>query len=210
MNGIGIFLLVGMFFLSVVLVGNVFASSVSISTDKPTYTYGDYLTFTIEVSELNGENAILHIRDESAVTSSPINLPITKLKTVITSPKPFDSTVYKTGKYFLEIEYNGNKDETEFTLVESDKIIIPLWIKELGSYWTQKQIDDKTFSQGIQFLIDQGIIKVPTPEENQDVHEVIIPQWVKTSTQWWIEGKITDNEYGMAIQHLIKIGIIKV
>lgn len=209
MKCVSVFLLLGMFF-SLGASSNAFASSVSISTDKPTYAYGDYLTFTIEVSELNGKNAVLHIRDESDVTSSPINLPITKLKTTITSPNPFDSTIYKTGKYFLEIEYNGNKDETEFILVESDKIIIPTWIKELGSYWIQNQIDDKTFASGIQYLVTNKIIKVPTPEVNQVTHEVKIPQWVKTSTQWWIEEKITDNEYGMAIQHLIKIGIITV
>lgn len=208
---IGIFVfLIGIFVLMTpLLIQNVFVSSVDITTDRQTYAYGDYLTFTIEVSEITGDNAILHIKDQNN-TSSPINIPITKLKTNITTPQPFDSIVYKIGRYVLEIEYNGNKDQTEFLLIESNKIVIPSWVKDLGSYWVQGQIDDKTFSQGIQFLIKQQIIKVPTSPDKQINHEVKIPEWIRTSTIWWIDGKISDNDYGVAIQHLVKAGIIVV
>lgn len=209
MNRLYFFLLIGVIVtVSLTNVEYASASSIEISTDKQTYAYGDYLSFTIEVSEIISGDAVLHIRDENSTTSSPINLPISKLKTTITAPKPFDPLVYKTGKYFLEIEYNGAIDETEFILIKSDKIVIPSWIKDLGGYWVQNQIDDKTFSQGIQYLIKQKIIQVPTSLDKQSEHAVKIPEWIKTSTVWWIEGKISDNDYGMAIQHLIKVGII--
>jgi len=55
--------------------------TVSIFTEKEIYSYGDFLTFTIEVSEITGEPAILHIIDESGKKSSAIPIPITKLKT---------------------------------------------------------------------------------------------------------------------------------
>ncbi len=39
------------------------APTVSIYTEKEVYSYGDFLTFTIEVSEITEDLAILHIID---------------------------------------------------------------------------------------------------------------------------------------------------
>jgi len=44
--------------------------TVSIFTEKEIYSYGDFLSFTIEVSEISGEPAILNIIDESGKKSS--------------------------------------------------------------------------------------------------------------------------------------------
>ena len=44
--------------------------SVSISMDKTTYSYCEYLFYTIEVSEITGNPAIIHIRDETGKGSS--------------------------------------------------------------------------------------------------------------------------------------------
>ena len=37
---------------------------------------------------------------------------------------------------------------------------IPVWIKNNAEWWSQGQIDDDTFIQGLQFLIQHGIIHV--------------------------------------------------
>ena len=37
---------------------------------------------------------------------------------------------------------------------------IPAWIKNNAGWWSEGQIDDKTFVSGIQYLIKVGIIKV--------------------------------------------------
>ena len=39
---------------------------------------------------------------------------------------------------------------------------IPSWIKNNAGWWADGQIDDDSFIQGIQFLIKEGIMKIPT------------------------------------------------
>lgn len=182
--------------------------SISIQTEKELYSYGDTLSFTIEVSEITGEDAILHIVDEVGKRSSAIPISITDLKTVIPSPFPFEAAVYPQGKYTLEIEYSGNSDTAKFELKDSGNIVIPLWIREVSKYWYNNEISDLEFADGIEFLIKEGIIIVPQSESQTPGNEVKIPNWVKTSTGWWIDRIISDNEYAASLEYLIKAGII--
>ena len=183
-------------------------STVSIYTEKEIYSYGDFLTFTIEVSEITGGTAILHIIDESGKKSSAIPIPITELKTEVPSPFPFESSVYPLGTYTLEIEYSGSSTVTEFELIDSGKIVIPLWIREFAKYWYNDEITDVEFSNGIGFLIKEGIIVVPETQSQETSNEVVIPEWIKDSTGWWIDRQISDTEFAKGIEFLIKEGII--
>jgi len=184
-------------------------SSIDIYTEKQVYSYGDTLTFTIEVSEVTGEDAILHIIDESGKRSSAIPIAIKDLKTVIPSPYPFEAEVYPLGKYTLQIEYSGNTDSVEFELNDSGKIVIPVWIREFSKYWYNDEISDQEFANAIEFLIKEGIIVVPQ-SQSQTADEVKIPEWIKSSTGWWIDRMISDSEYAASIEYLIKVGIIVV
>ena len=62
------------------LMPNSFAQepTIKISTDRETYYYGDYLTFTIEVSELSEEIAIMLITDANGKSSSGIPVVISE------------------------------------------------------------------------------------------------------------------------------------
>ncbi len=53
--------------------------SVNIIMEKTTYSYCEKLFYIIEVSEITGESAIIHIRDEAGKGSSAIPIPITNL-----------------------------------------------------------------------------------------------------------------------------------
>ena len=181
---------------------------ISIQTDERIYRYGDFLSFTIKVSELTGESAILHIIDESGKSSSAISIPITQLETVVPSPYPFESTVYPLGKYILNIEYSGSSDSAEFELIDSGKTMIPFWIRDFSKYWYNDEISDKEFAKGIEFLIKEKIIVVSQSTSHGTVDEVKIPNWIKTSTGWWLQGKISDMEFAKSIEYLIKVGII--
>ena len=37
---------------------------------------------------------------------------------------------------------------------------IPDWIKSNAGWWTDGQIDDNSFVQGIQFLIKEGLMRI--------------------------------------------------
>ena len=198
-----------MFSMMISSVSYVYATStVSIYTEKEIYSYGDFLTFTIEVSEITGESAILHIIDESGGKSSAIPIPVTELKTKVPSPFPFESNVYPLGMYTLEIQYSGSSNMTEFVLIDSGNVVIPSWIRELAKYWHNGAISDVEFAQGIEFLIKERIIVIPQIQNQETSNEVKIPEWFKASTGWWIDRQISDVEFAQGIEFLIKEGII--
>ena len=185
-------------------------STLNIYTEKEIYGYGDFLTFTIEVSEVTEEFAVLYIIDEVGKKSSPIPIQITDLKTIVPSPFPFESEVYPLGKYTLEVEYSGNTNSAEFVLIDSGNIVIPSWVREFAKYWFNGAISDLEFANAIEFLIKQGIIVVPYEENQTEGSDVLIPKWIKTSTGWWIDRIISDKEYAASLEYLIKAGIILV
>lgn len=86
---------------------------------------------------------------------------------------------------------------------------IPEWIKNSADWWAQGQIDDDSFVQSIQYLIEQGILTVPETQAGSESADGI-PQWVRSNAGWWAQGQISDSEFVNAIQHLIKTGIITV
>jgi len=182
------------------------APAVSIYTEKEIYSYGDTLSFTIEVSEVTGDFAILHIIDELGTGSSAIPISITELKTVVPSPFPFESEVYPLGTYTLEIQYSGSTDTTEFELIDLGKFLLPSGTKQVAVAWIQGDISDTFF---MKFLIRENPTLFST-EQNSDSENVKIPHWVKGTAGWWIDGKISDKELATALQYLIKVGIIVV
>ncbi len=197
--------------LSLVGIQNVEAfPTVMIYTDKNQYSFGDYLSTTIEVSNVTGEFAVLHITDKFGKKSSPINIKVNGPKTTITAPFPFDPAIYIEGTYNIDVEYSGTVNSTEFTVIDSGIIVIPYWIKDFARYWFDGAISDNEFVKGIQFLIKEEIIVIPETQSQEKNTEVKIPEWIKTNTKWWIEGKISDNDYALGLQHLIKIKIVVV
>ena len=186
------------------------APTVNIQSEKKIYSYGDRLSFTIDVSEITGELAFLHIIDESGKSSSAIPLSITELRTVVPSRYQFEPAIYPQGKYTLQLEYSGTTALTEIELVDSGNIVIPFWIKEFAKYWYNGEISDNEFAKGIEFLIKENIIIVPQSQSQDIVNSVKIPNWVKISTGWWIEEKISDAEFTKLIEYLIKVRIIVV
>lgn len=185
------------------------AISLSIQTDKPEYQYGDLLSFVIQVSDVTGKTLTLHIRDESGKNSSSIVLQIVNTTTSITARESFDPVVYKPGVYHLDIEYSGAKASTSFKIINSDTIVIPSWVKNLGKWWSQELVTDKDFARGIEYLIKEKIIIIPE-SERQSSSTTKIPAWIKTNAGWWADNRISDSDFALGIQHLIRNGIIVV
>jgi len=105
----------------------------------------------------------------------------------------------------------------EFPLIVDRKIdvkqeyFIPEWVKNNAKWWSAEEIDDKTFANGIEYLIKQGIIVVPvTSSEGEESQITIIPDWVKVNAVWWGNNQIDDKTFANGIEYLIKVGIIVV
>jgi len=94
--------------------------------------------------------------------------------------------------------------------LHSGGISIPSWIKNNAGWWSKDQIGDSDFVLGIQFLINEGIMRVPpsTPDSTSEITNEI-PSWIKNNAGWWSQGVITDTDFVSGIQWLITNGIIK-
>jgi hypothetical protein len=88
-------------------------------------------------------------------------------------------------------------------------ISIPDWIRNNALWWSEEQIDDNTFIQGIEYLIKNNIIVIPqTQQETTETKE--IPSWIRNNAEWWADGQIDDETFVQGLEFLIKKGIIRV
>jgi len=109
--------------------------------------------------------------------------------------------------------------------VEAQDYAIPAWIKNNAGWWATDQIDDSSFLQGIQYLIQEGIMIIPTTEtsESSDDSDAIpdagqraqefdqhVPAWIKNNAGWWATDQIDDSSFLQGIQYLVQKGIIVV
>ena len=87
---------------------------------------------------------------------------------------------------------------------------VPDWVKNTAGWWASEQIPDSAFLQGIQYLINEGImiVEIPTEIDSESAEEV--PGWVKNTAGWWAEDKIHDTTFVSGIEYLIGKGIIVV
>jgi len=183
-------------------------SSVSIIMEKTTYSYCEKLFYIIEVSEITGDPAIIHIRDEIGKGSSAIPIPITNLQNPIPSLVAFEEEVFPLGKYFIDVQYSGAEDTAEFDLVDSNKICIPELIKPIMINWLTGNISDGFLIDAFQKYVDKEIIDIPFEINENNVYEIDIPDWVKNVGYWWIEGTITDEDIAQVVNYLMDKKII--
>ena len=87
---------------------------------------------------------------------------------------------------------------------------IPSWIKNNAGWWSAGQIDDNSFVQGIQYLIKEGIMKIPETQQGTGSGSSNIPSWIKNNADWWADGLISDNDFVQGIQWLIENGIMRI
>jgi len=87
---------------------------------------------------------------------------------------------------------------------------VPSWIKNNAGWWADSQIDDTAYVSGLQWLISNGIIKIPATEQEIDAGIDIIPSWIKNNAGWWADSQIDDTAYISGLQWLISNGIIKI
>jgi hypothetical protein len=96
------------------------------------------------------------------------------------------------------------------TPTKPTEITIPIWVKNNAKWWSEGTIVDSDFVSGIQYLINQGIMKIPPTTSGSGTATNVIPTWVKNNAKWWSDGTISDQDFVSGIQYLITNGIIKI
>ena len=110
-------------------------------------------------------------------------------------------------KYSLDIFENPTKKPDFLKTMKENTI--PSWIKNNAKWWADNKINDNDFISGIEYLIDDKIIKISAHVNNEDTTDVI-PSWIKNNAGWWSSGKISDDDFLTGIEYLIENGIINV
>ena len=111
------------------------------------------------------------------------------------------------------VTIKGKLHENLTESTSSDSSSVPSWIKSNAEFWAQDKIDDATFISGIQFLIKNGILDVPSTassEQGEEGQSNEIPAWIKSNAEFWAQGLISDDDFLSGMQYLVQQGIIKV
>ena len=185
-------------------------------------TTGDYVP---------SQNRILGVSAEKTYEDAMIALE--KYGFVVITIHPQEYSVFQGGEYLNEINHSQmnelmsliekvkahnlqvvNLDEinskikmmpTKDNSIVSDPSV-PSWIKNNAGWWRDGHIDDNSFLRGIEYLIQTGVIQIPSPVMDSNKSE--IPSWIKDNAGWWAEGRISDDDFIYGVSYLVNHGII--
>ncbi len=196
--------------------------TVEVITDKESYELGESITFSGNVSKYDEERNL-----RITIFDSNNNITITQ-KIPVNTDTAFSHTItlnekFSDGKYILKAQYGNSKvtvEKISFVVNSNDEIsidsdsdgnvIIPDWIKSNAEWWADGIIDDASFVQGIQFLIEEDVLKIPSTTQESSSGSNEIPSWIKNNAEWWADGIIDDASFIQGIQFMIKEGIMKI
>gem|GEM_PF-249513 len=188
---------------------SVFAEpQISIIMEKTTYTYCERLVYSIEVSEITGEPAIIHIRDGTGGKSSAIPIPIEKLSNPIPSLHAFEKDIFPLGAYFIDVEYLGIQTTAEFNLIDSDNRCISEAMQPVVVRWINGEFTDGMLISGFQNIVDKKLIEIPFEFTEKNIDSLVIPEWVKSVGKGWVMGIVSDEMFVKNLQYLIDEKII--
>ena len=197
--------------------------STTIAPSKKSFSTGETITLSGHVSPYEqGRELQIIVRDSAS--------DIVVLKTAqVSSDGTFsyditDTTQWKKGNYKVAAQYGyddvdigtasfsfepASESDTTTESAQSAEMSIPSWIKSNAKFWSDGTITDKDCVSGIQYMIKQGIIKIPKTSPAKTTSDQI-PEWVKSNAKWWSDGTIGDKDFVSGLQFLIGQGIIKV
>ncbi len=182
--------------------------SVAIIIEKTTYTYCEKLVYSIEVSEITGDLAIIHIRDGAGGSSSAIPIPIEKLSNPIPSLHAFEKDIFPLGQYFIDVQYLGIETSAEFNLINSDNMCISEAMQPVVVKWINEEFTDGMLISGFQNIVDKKLINIPFEFTEKNIDKLNIPEWVKSIGKGWVMGIISDQMFVQNLQYLIDEKII--
>jgi len=174
----------------------------------------DQDTGNVIFSNVGGDSSNLGILSSEGIDIQKITLPSQKTYridiAVFGQGITYDTTYAGIGSGLIEVGPGGLKPTTS-TPPPSNEISIPDWVRNNAGWWSDGAITDNDFASGLEFMIKENIIRVPTTTGEPPIPKnAVIPDWVRNNAGWWAEGQITDEDFANGIQYLIENGIISV
>lgn len=109
-----------------------------------------------------------------------------------------------TSKNALRINLALNKDPSP------DPKVVPDWIKNNAKWWASGEIDDRTFTQSVEFLIQSKIVNIPNLPYPASWMDKSVPPWVKNNASWWADDLIEEEDFIKGIKFLVEKGVIQI
>lgn len=144
--------------------------TVDVSTEKESYSLGESVTFSGNVNKYDEDRSL-----RISIFDSKNNLVVTQ-KTTVDSDTTFTHIVplnekFSDGKYIVKSQYGNSKATIDIIsfMISSDASAIaaptenakiPDWIKTNAGWWADGSIDDRSFVEGIQFMIKEGLMRI--------------------------------------------------
>jgi hypothetical protein len=190
-----------------------------LSMDKQTYQSDEMITLNINTDTF-GEKSFAEILTIDSNSHLIENFGVSKSNSTV----PLSDKYKNDGTYWAELlnPITGDFDFVKFAIgsqglqISSHSQIsspvkptiqIPNWVRSNAGWWAKGAMTDDDFVKGIQYLIRQGIMKIPQSQSSQTNQ---IPKWVKNNARWWADGTISNDDFVNGIQYLTSNGIIKV
>ena len=80
--------------------------------------------------------------------------------------------------------------------VSAEEGLIPSWIKNTAGYWVDGQIGDSEFITALQFLVKEGILVIPSEQnEKIDVVQLSVKELKDQAISWNYEDILRDEDY---------------
>jgi len=93
---------------------------------------------------------------------------------------------------------------------DSEETKVPGWIKNNAGWWAKGQINDDSFVQGLEWMIQKDVMRIPPTAQGHIAGDEKIPGWIKNNAGWWADGQINDDSFVNGIQWLIENGIMRI
>ncbi|MDE1862363.1 MAG: hypothetical protein KGI33_05575 [Thaumarchaeota archaeon] len=191
--------------------------------NKSTHAVQEHIDYKIAVMEGSNQicgTSILHTAEGSI--TFPCQLPdaakyLVKIEVdgILFQPIPPETatfTVDLTGGTGGANPSNTNPSNNNTSPSNNTQVsVIPSWVKTTAGWWSKGQVGDQDFVKGIQYMIQKGIMQIPSQTSSNAASTAkAIPSWVKTTAGWWSSGQVGDQDFVKGIQWLISNGIISV
>jgi len=109
---------------------------------------------------------------------------------------------------------NNNLAKTVIPIVIDREIqndyFIPSWIKNNAGLWSNDAIDDETFVNGIEYLIQNQVIIISPTISDTSSNLDQIPSWIKNNAGLWSDNIIDDETFVNGIEYLVQTDVIQI
>ncbi|MCH8915410.1 MAG: hypothetical protein IIA82_06175, partial [Thaumarchaeota archaeon] len=80
--------------------------------------------------------------------------------------------------------------------VSAEEGLIPAWIKSTASFWVEGDISDSEFITALQFLVKEGILVIPSEQnEKTDVFQLSVKELKDQAVSWDYKDILRDEDY---------------